>query len=89
MPAFRFGVYELHIEAGELRKGGSRIRLREQPFRLLLTLIAHAGLVVTREQIRRQLWPQGTFVEFDRAINKAVSDLRDVLGDSASDASRT
>ena len=84
MSAFRFGVYELDVEAGELRKGRSRIRLREQPFRLLLTLIEHAGLVVTREQIRQRLWPDGTFVEFDRAINKAVSELRDVLGDSAS-----
>jgi DNA-binding winged helix-turn-helix (wHTH) protein/Flp pilus assembly protein TadD len=84
MSAFRFGVYELYVEAGELRKGGSRLRLREQPFRVLLTLIEHAGVVVTREQIRRRLWPDGTFVEFDRAINKAVSELRDVLGDSAS-----
>ena len=85
MSAFRFGAYELHVEAGELRNGRSRIRLREQPFRLLLTLIEHAGLVVTREQIRQRLWPDGTFVEFDRAINKAVSELRDVLGDSASE----
>jgi DNA-binding winged helix-turn-helix (wHTH) protein len=84
MPILRFGVFEVDPDSGELRKGVSRLRLREQPLRLLLTLIEHAGLVVTREQLRQRLWPDGTFVDFDRAINKSVSELRDVLGDSAS-----
>ena len=84
MPILRFGVFEVDLDSGELRKGGSRLRLRGQPLRLLLALIEHAGLVVTREQLRHRLWPDGTFVDFDRAINKAVSELRDVLGDSAS-----
>ena len=84
MPILRFGIFEVDSTAGELRKRGFRLRLREQPLRLLLTLLSVAGRVVTREQLRQELWPDGTFVEFDRAINKAVSELRAVLGDSAS-----
>ena len=84
MPLLRFGVFEVDPDSGELRKRGSRLRLREQPFCLLLTLIEQAGRVVTREHLRHRLWPAGTFVEFDRAINKAVSELRGALGDSAS-----
>src|SRR6188472_1160118 len=84
MPIMRFGVFEVDPDSGELRKRGFRIGLREQPLRLLLTLIDQAGRVVTREQLRRRLWPEGTFVDFDRAINKAVSELRAALGDSAS-----
>ena len=84
MPILRFGVFEVDPDSGELRKRGFRIRLREQPLRLLLTLIEQAGRVVTREQLRHRLWPDGTFVDFDRAINKAASELRGALGDSAS-----
>src|SRR5262245_12009988 len=83
MPILRFGVFEVDPDAGELRKAGSRLRLRDQPLRLLLALIDQAGLVITREQLRHQLWPDDTFVDFDRAINKAVSELRGVLGDAA------
>ena len=84
MSILRFGVFEVDSDSGELRKRGFRLRLREQPFRLLLTLIDHAGRVVTREQLRHRLWPADTFVDFERAINKAVSELRGALGDSAS-----
>ena len=84
MPILRFGVFEVDPDSGELRKRGFRIRLREQPLRLLLVLIDHAGRLVTREQLRHRLWPEGTFVDFDRAINKAASELRGALGDSAS-----
>ena len=84
MPILRFGIFEVDPATGELRKRGLRLRLREQPLRLLLALLSVAGRVVTREQLRQELWPDGTFVEFDRAINKAVSELRAVLGDSAS-----
>ena len=84
MPILRFGVFEVDPDSGEVRKRGFRIGLREQPLRLLLTLIDQAGRVVTREQLRRRLWPEGTFVDFDRAINKAASELRGALGDSAS-----
>ena len=83
MPVLRFGVFEVDCDSGDLRRQGVRLRLSEQPLRLLLALVNDAGQVVTREQLRRRLWPEGTFVGFDRAINKAVSELRDVLGDSA------
>src|SRR4051812_43581549 len=83
MPILRFSVFEVDSVSGELRKRGSRLHLREQPLRLLLALADQAGQVVTREQLRHRLWPDGTFVDFDRAINKAVSELRGVLGDSA------
>jgi DNA-binding winged helix-turn-helix (wHTH) protein/Flp pilus assembly protein TadD len=79
----RFGVFEVDRDSGELRKRGFKLRLREQPLRLLLALLADAGRVVTREDLRQRLWPDGTFVVFDRAIDKAVSELRGVLGDSA------
>ena len=84
MPVLRFGVFEVDPYSSELRKRGGRLRLREQPLRLLLTLIEQAGRVVTREHLRRRLWPDGTVVEFDQAINKAASELRNALGDSAS-----
>lgn len=84
MPILRFGVFEIDPDSGELRKRGVRLRVREQPLRLLLMLMRDAGRMVTREQVRCELWPSGTFVEFDRAINKAVSELRAVLGDASS-----
>lgn len=84
MPVLRFGVFEVDPDSGEFRKRGFRVRPREQPLRLLLTLIEQAGRVVTREQLRHRLWPEGTFVDFDRGINKAASELRGALGDSAS-----
>jgi DNA-binding winged helix-turn-helix (wHTH) protein/tetratricopeptide (TPR) repeat protein len=84
MPFLRFGVFEVDRDAGELRKRGLRLHLREQPLRVLLALADNPGTVITREQLRHQLWPDGTFVDFDRAINKAVNELRWVLGDSAS-----
>jgi DNA-binding winged helix-turn-helix (wHTH) protein/tetratricopeptide (TPR) repeat protein len=83
MPIQRFGLFEIDAASGELRKRGRRVRLREQPLRVLLALVVQAGSVVTRAHLREQLWPDGTFVGFDRGINKAVSELRAVLGDSA------
>src|SRR5436190_1459239 len=83
MTVLRFGMFEVDSASGELRKGGSRVRLSEQPLRLLLALLDQPGQIVTREQLRQRLWPDGTFVNFDRAINKAVSELRGVIGDSA------
>jgi DNA-binding winged helix-turn-helix (wHTH) protein/Tol biopolymer transport system component len=81
--AIRFGVFELELEAGELRKGGIRVKLQEQPFQVLELLLEHPGEIVTREEIVRQLWPDGTFVEFDRSLNIAVNKIREALGDSA------
>ena len=80
----RFGVFEVNLVAGELRKGGARIRLQEQPFQVLALLLERPGDVVSREEIRQQLWPADTFVDFDHSLNTAVNKLREALGDSAS-----
>src|SRR6202166_9834 len=80
----RFGVFELDLAAGELRKNGAKLRLQEQPFRVLALLLERAGDVVTREEVRQKLWPADTFVDFDHSLNTAVNKLRETLGDSAS-----
>lgn len=79
----RFGLFELDLAAGELRKSGARLRLQEQPFQVLALLLERAGQVVTREDLRQKLWPADTFVDFDHSLNTAVNKLREVLGDSA------
>ncbi len=79
----RFGVFEVDARAGELRKGGVKLKLQEQPFQLLCMLVEHTGEVVTREELRARLWPADTFVDFDHGLNAAVKRLRDTLGDSA------
>ena len=80
---FRFGVFELDLRAGELRKHGVRIRLQEQPFLVLAMLLEHPGEVVTREELQKKLWPADIFVDFDHGLNKAINKVRDALGDSA------
>lgn len=80
----RFGVFELDLTAGELRKNGRKLRLQEQPFQILALLLERAGDVVTREELRQKLWAADTFVDFDHGLNTAVNKLREVLGDSAS-----
>jgi hypothetical protein len=77
----RFGLFEVEPRAGELRKNGVKIKLQEQSFRLLVTLLEHAGDVV--EGLRRELWPTDTIVDFDHGLNAAVKRLRDALDDSA------
>jgi len=79
----RFGVFELDLRAGELRKHGLRVRLQEQSFQILAMLLEHPGELVTREEIQAKLWPNDTVVEFDHSINTAIKRLRDALGDSA------
>jgi TolB-like protein/DNA-binding winged helix-turn-helix (wHTH) protein/Flp pilus assembly protein TadD len=79
----RFGVFELDLRAGELRKNGLRIRLQEQPIRVLTMLLEHPGEVVTREDLQKNLWPADTYVDFDHGLNKAINKIRDSLGDSA------
>jgi DNA-binding winged helix-turn-helix (wHTH) protein len=79
----RFGVFELDLRAGELRKHGLLVRLQEQPFQVLTMLLEQPGDVVTREELQRKLWPANTFVDFDHGLNKAISKIRDALGDSA------
>src|ERR1700723_2377987 len=79
----RFGVFELDLRSGELRKHGLRVRLQEQPFRLLEMLLEHAGEVVTREELQKKRLPADTFVDFDHGLNKAINKIREALGDSA------
>jgi TolB-like protein len=81
----RFGPFELDCRAGELRKHGIRIKLREQPILILGMLLDRPGQVVLREEIRLRLWSTDTIVEFDHGINSAIQKLRNALGDSAAD----
>src|SRR3984957_3184514 len=82
-PLVRFANFEVNLRAGELRREGSKVRLQEQPFSLLTVLLESAGEVVTREELRKRLWSQDTFVDFDHRLAVAVSKLRDALRDSA------
>ena len=79
----RFGVFEVDLRAGELRKHGLQIRLQEQPFQVLAMLLEHGREVVTREELQKRLWPADTFVDFDQGLNKAINKIREALGDSA------
>jgi TolB-like protein/DNA-binding winged helix-turn-helix (wHTH) protein/Tfp pilus assembly protein PilF len=79
----RFGVFELDLRSGELRKHGLLVRLQEQPFQVLTMLVENSGEVVTREDLQKKLWPANTFVDFDHGLNKAINKIRDALGDSA------
>jgi cholera toxin transcriptional activator len=81
---FRFGVYEADTSTGELRKSGMRLRVQEQPFQVLLFLLARPGEVVTRDELRQELWPADTFVDFDHSLNTVINKLREALSDSAS-----
>lgn len=80
----RFGVFEVDLSAGELRKNGRRVRLQEQPFQILVLLLERTGEVVTREELRQKLWAADTFVDFDHSLNTAIKKVREALGDSAS-----
>ncbi len=79
----RFGLFEVDLKSGELRRNGSRVRLQDQPRQILLTLLERPGEVVTRDELRARLWPDDTFVDFEHSINTAVRRLRDALDDSA------
>jgi DNA-binding winged helix-turn-helix (wHTH) protein/TolB-like protein len=79
----RFGTFEVDLRARELRKGGIRIRLQDQPFEILTVMLERPGEVVTREELRQRLWPAGTFVDFEHSLNAAVKRLRAALGDDA------
>lgn len=81
-PPLRFGNFELDLRAGELRRAGVKLKLSGQPFQILTILLEHAGEVVTRDELQRQLWPD-TVVDFDHSLNKAINKIREVLGDSA------
>jgi TolB-like protein/DNA-binding winged helix-turn-helix (wHTH) protein/Flp pilus assembly protein TadD len=79
----RFDAFELDIRVGELRKRGVKLRVQGQPLQVLATLLQHAGDLVTREQLRAQIWPADTFVDFDHSLHNSIARLREVLGDSA------
>jgi DNA-binding winged helix-turn-helix (wHTH) protein/tetratricopeptide (TPR) repeat protein len=79
----RFGLFEVDVRAGELRKSGIKIKLYGQPFEILLALLERPGKVVTREELRQRLWPPDVFVDVEVGLNKAVNHLREALGDTA------
>ncbi len=81
--AYQFGPFEVNPASGELLKEGRRVRLQDQPFRLLVILLENAGRVVPREEIQRRIWQDTTFVDFDSSLRVAVRKLRDALGDDA------
>jgi len=79
----RFGIFEINLRAGEVRKQGVRVNLQEQPFHVLTILLQRRGEVVTREELRSAVWQSDTFVDFDNGLNTAINKLREALGDSA------
>jgi cholera toxin transcriptional activator len=81
---YRFGVFEADAATGELRRQGVRVRLTSQPFQVLLMMLERPGVLLTREDISRELWPEGTFVDYEHGVNSAVNRLREAIGDTAS-----
>jgi Tol biopolymer transport system component/DNA-binding winged helix-turn-helix (wHTH) protein len=81
--AVRFGLFELDLEARELRKSGVRIKLQDQPFQILEMLIERPGTIITREELQKKVWPHGTFVDFDLSLNSAVKKIRQALNDDS------
>jgi cholera toxin transcriptional activator len=80
---YRFGVFEADAATGELRRQGIRVKLNTQPFQLLCLLLEHPGELLTREEICRDLWPEGTFVDYEHGVNSAINRIREALGDTA------
>src|ERR1700745_3423250 len=79
----QFGVFELNLRAGELRKRGVRVNLQEHPFLLLQMLLEHPGEIVTRDELQKRIWPSDTFVDFEQGLNNAAKRLREALSDPA------
>jgi DNA-binding winged helix-turn-helix (wHTH) protein len=79
----RFGVFEANFETGELRKNGAKVPLQGQPFQVFVILLEHVGELVGREELRQKVWPEDTFVDFDHALNTAITKIRVALGDDA------
>src|ERR1700682_2756398 len=79
----RFGVFEVDVQSAELHKQGTKVKLQEQPFQILQTLLEHPGEVVTREELQKRIWPADTFVDFEQGLYNAIKKLREALGDSA------
>ena len=79
----KFGIFEVDLAAGEIRKAGMRQKVAPQPFQVLQVLLERPQEVVTREEFRERVWPDNTFVDYELALKKAINRLREVLGDSA------
>ena len=82
-PKVRFGPFTADLDSGELRSNGYRIRLQAQPFQILEAFLERPNELITREELRRRVWPEGTFVDFDQGLNKAINKLREALRDTA------
>ena len=82
-PQVRFGPFTVNLNSGELRSNGYRIRLQAQPFQVLEAFLERPNELITREELRRRIWPEGTFVDFDQGLNKAINKLREALRDTA------
>jgi DNA-binding winged helix-turn-helix (wHTH) protein len=80
---YRFGLFEADLEQGTLSRQGTPVKLQEQPFRILALLLEAPGEVLSREDLRKKIWPEGTFVEFDGSLNTALMKLRSALNDNA------
>src|SRR5262245_47050607 len=83
---YRFGVFEMDVRAGEIRKNGLRVKLQNQPFRVLAMLLEHSPDAVLREELRKDIWNGDTFVDFDHSLSIAMNKIREALGDSAENA---
>ena len=83
MACIRFGTFEVDTRSGELRRKGARVKLQAQPFQVLTLLLERPGEVITREELTGRLWPEDTFVDFERGLNKAINKLREALRDDA------
>ena len=79
----QFGVFELDLRAHELRRRGAKVKLQEQPLQILVILLENPGRLVTRDELRRRIWPADTFIEFDQGLYSALRRLREALEDSA------
>src|SRR5215475_14018078 len=79
----QFGLFELDLQRAELRKHGVKVKLQEQPLKVLQVLLENPGQIVSRDELRQRVWPANTFVEFDQGLYSAMARLRDALGDSS------
>src|SRR5512138_2077327 len=83
----RFAGVEVDLRSGDLEKNGRKFHIQAQPLKALRVLLENSGEVVTREELRKEVWPQETFVDFDHGLNKAIAKLRDVLDEPGSESS--
>src|SRR5690349_20876788 len=80
---FRFGLFEANVPAGTLSRNGVRVKLQDQPFRVLIVLLERAGEIVSRDELRQKLWPDGTYVDFDGSLNAVLKKLRAAIDDDS------